>query len=134
MWQLAAACLATAVLGSIGRSRNIERRVGKRRRLAAGGVIPGAEAIRLERKDAPGVLLLHGAGDTPQVLSALARYLHDRGYAVSAPLLSGHGRALSAFATVTSAGWHEDVARAYADMQAEHRSVSLVGISMGDAL
>jgi len=68
------------------------------------------------------------------VLSALARYLHDRGYAVRAPLLSGHGRALSAFAAVTSAGWHEDAARAYADMKAEHLSVSLVGISMGGAL
>jgi carboxylesterase len=35
---------------------------------------------------------------------------------------------------VTSAGWHEDVARAYTVMQAEHRSVSVVGLSMGGAL
>ena len=116
MWQLALAVFAIAVLGAIGHSQSIERRAMKRRRLEPGGVIPGAEAITFECNDAPGVLLLHGAGDTPQVLSALARYLHDRGYAVHAPLLSGHGRALSAFAAVTSAGWHEDVARAYADM------------------
>src|SRR5204863_3636518 len=103
MWQLALAVLAIAVLGAIGRSRNIERRVGKRRRLAAGGVIPGAEAIRLERKDAPGVLLLHGAGDTPQQLSALARNLHDPRHAAPPPTPTRHGRALSAFATVTSA-------------------------------
>lgn len=133
MWHLALAVFAIAVLGTVGYARSIERRARKRR-LSPDGIVPGAEAIAHERKDAPGVLLLHGAGDTPQVLSELARYLYDRGYAVRVPLLSGHGRALSAFAAVTSASWRGDAARAYADIQADHRSVSIVGISMGGAL
>jgi carboxylesterase len=94
----------------------------------------GAAAIELERADAPAVLLLHGAGDTPQVFGGMAKYLHRRGFAVRVPLLSGHGRALSAFSAVSSTRWHEEVEREYASMRDRHDWVGVVGLSMGGAL
>ena len=134
MWQLAFAAAAIAVIALIAYSRHIERRAKRRRKLRPDGIVVGAEPIVLERKDAPGVLLLHGAGDTPQVLSGLAAYLHERGYSVRVPLLSGHGRALTSFGAVTAMEWHEDAARAFAEMRSDHGWVSVVGLSMGGAL
>lgn len=114
--------------------RLLERR--ERRRLAVGpdGIIPGAAAIDLSRADAPCVLLLHGGGDTPQVLSDLAAYLHDRGYSVRAPLLSGHGRALPELATASAEQWYQDARHDFYLLQRTHKSVAVVGLSMGGAL
>lgn len=114
--------------------RFLERR--ERQRLAVGpdGIIPGAAAIDLPRAGAPGVLLLHGGGDTPQVLSDLATYLHRRGYSVRVPLLSGHGRALPELAMASAAQWHDDARIALEGLRETHRSVALVGLSMGGAL
>lgn len=114
--------------------RLLERR--EQRRLAVGpdGIIPGAAAIDLPRTDAPGVLLLHGGGDTPQVLSDLATYLHRRGYSVRVPLLSGHGRALPELAVASAERWYQDAQHDFDALQKTHRSVAVVGLSMGGAL
>jgi carboxylesterase len=114
--------------------RFLERR--ERRRLSVGpdGIIPGAAAIDLPRTAAPGVLLLHGGGDTPQVLADLAAHLHRRGYSVRVPLLSGHGRALPELATASAAQWHDDARSACEALRKTHKTVALVGLSMGGAL
>lgn len=99
------------------------------------GIIPGAEAFELSRgADAPAVLLLHGAGDTPQTLRYLAEFLFARGFTVSAPLLPGHGRSLRDFRTVQADGWLHAARAAYEELKANSRWVAVVGLSMGGAL
>jgi carboxylesterase len=135
MLAAALSLLAVLVVGArAAYPRAFERRARRRRALGPDGIIVGAAPLDLPRKDAPGVLLLHGGGDTPQVLAGLARYLHGRGWSVRVPLLSGHGRNLSALSAVSSSEWHADVEREFESMRRQHQSVSIVGLSMGGAL
>jgi carboxylesterase len=97
-------------------------------------IVRGAQAIDLQEEGSPGVLLLHGFGDTPQTLSLLARRLHKSGYSVYAPLLPGHGRNMAAFETSRAHDWIAAAREAYAQMRLRHDTVSLVGLSMGGAL
>src|SRR5262245_44346992 len=83
-------------------TRALERYSMQRRSLGADGVVRGGEPITLARPGAPAILLLHGGGDTPQSLRYLADFLHARGYAVSVPLLPGHGRTIRDFARMTA--------------------------------
>lgn len=115
-------------------SARYEREVGARRPVGADGVVVGAGPIEIPRAGAPAVLLLHGGGDTPQTLGYLAAHLAERGYAVRAPLLPGHGRTLREFAAVTAEAWSEAVRAEYERLRAEHSWVAVVGLSMGGAL
>ena len=114
--------------------RFIERRERSRFVLGPDGIIPGAAMITQARANATGVLLLHGGGDTPQVLSDLAEYLYRRGFSVVVPLLAGHGRGLMELATMNSAAIFADAKRHFDAMRATHHSVAVVGLSMGGAL
>jgi carboxylesterase len=97
-------------------------------------IVRGAQAIDLQEEGSPGVLLLHGFGDTPQTLSLLARRLHKSGYSVYAPLLPGHGRNIAAFEKSRARDWIAAAKGAYAQMRLRHDTVSVVGLSMGGAL
>jgi carboxylesterase len=97
-------------------------------------VIRGAQTIDLQEEGAPGVLLLHGFGDTPQTLALLARKLHKSGYSVYAPLLPGHGRNMEAFEKSRATDWISAAKSALVQMRSRHDSVSIVGLSMGGAL
>lgn len=130
----ALALLAAVVVGRAAYPRFLERRQERRRAVDRDGVIVGAAPIVLPREGAPGVLLLHGGGDTPQSLELLAGHLHERGFAVRAPLLSGHGRHLSALAASSARQWHEEVRREFDAMRAKHSRVGIVGLSMGGSL
>ncbi len=125
---------ALLLCGRIAYPAMLERRARRRRPLGPDGIIVGAGAIRLPRDNAPAVLLLHGGGDTPQVLAELARYLHERGFAASAPLLGAHGRSLPEFATASSAVWEDEVEREFVRLGGVHSDVHVVGLSMGGAL
>ncbi len=130
---------ALVVLASVGVvvrwtiTRRTEAADARRRRDTV-GVVVGAEGFVLDRPGAPAVLLLHGAGDTPQTLRELGEFLHARGFAVSAPLLPGHGRGVRDFRRVTSSDWR-GAARAAYDTMADGRPwTGVVGLSMGGAL
>ena len=97
-------------------------------------VIRGAQTIDLQEEGSPGVLLLHGFGDTPQTLALLARSLHKSGYSVYAPLLPGHGRNMEAFGKSRARDWISAARSALAEMRLRHTSVCIVGLSMGGAL
>ena len=71
----------------------------------AAAVVSGAETIDLQEEGSPGVLLLHGFGDTPQTLAILARRLRKSGYSVLAPLLPGHGRNMASFRRSRARDW-----------------------------
>lgn len=131
----ALALLAAAVVGRAVYPQLLERRQSTRRRIGADGYIQGAAPIDLPASDAaPAALLIHGAGDTPQALKGLAHHLHRHGFRVRAPLLSGHGRELSAMASTSADQWFADVFRELAQLRASHRHVTMVGLSMGGAL
>src|SRR5258707_123964 len=114
--------------------RYLERRSRQRRTIGPNGIVVGAEPLDFPLAGAPAALLVHGAGDSPQALAGLARHLHAQGFAVRAPLLSGHGRDLAAFGSVQAGAWHDDVMREYAGLRALHDWVAVVGLSMGGAL
>jgi carboxylesterase len=97
-------------------------------------IIRGAQTIDLQEEGSPGVLLLHGFGDTPQTLALLARSLHKSGYSVYAPLLPGHGRSTAAFESSRARDWVSAAKEAFAQMRLRHDTVSVVGLSMGGAL
>jgi carboxylesterase len=126
---LAAAAVARAVY-----PRLLERRQESRRALGPDGIVLGASPIHLERRDATGVLLIHGGGDTPQALAAMATFLHSKGLSVRVPLLSGHGRRLSALTEVSAARLYADVSREFDALRSTHECVAVVGLSMGGAL
>lgn len=114
--------------------RRIERRAAQRRPLGPDGIVVGSHPLDLPERGGPAALLLHGAGDTPQVLLGLASYLHSRGFSVRVPLLAGHGRRLSEFSSVSATEWLDEVHREYFAMRAQHDRVAVVGLSMGGAL
>lgn len=101
---------------------------------SAEGVIVGAEGFELACASAPAVLLLHGAGDTPQTLRYLGAALHGRGYHVDAPLLPGHGRAIRDFERLRADDLTAAATSAYERLRRTHDWVAVVGLSMGGAL
>jgi len=112
----------------------VERRAARLRALGDDGVVLGAAPITLHRTGAPAALLLHGGGDTPQALAGLARALHDHGYSVRAPLMRGHGRALSALTAASAAAWYDDALAELSGLRRDHPWVAVVGLSMGGAI
>jgi carboxylesterase len=129
---------AVAALGAlVWRTRHlraVERRCMERRTMGADGIVVGGAGFELEREGAPAVLLIHGGGDTPQTLRYLATHLNDRGFAVSAPLLPGHGRTLREFARVTAKDLSGETRQHYESLRARHEWVGVIGVSMGAAL
>jgi carboxylesterase len=104
------------------------------RRVDTAPIIRGAQGIDLQEEGSPGVLLLHGFGDTPQTLALLARRLHKSGYSLYAPLLPGHGRDMESFGRTGASDWVDAAKGAFIQMQSRHEKVSVVGLSMGAAL
>ncbi|MFN2398590.1 MAG: alpha/beta hydrolase [Gemmatimonadaceae bacterium] len=116
-------------------ARRIERAISDRLPLNPDGIVRGAASISLHRDDAAhAVLVIHGFGDTPQSMSYLAEYLHARGYAVSVPLLPGHGRTLRAFGGSQSDEWINAARDELKVLRGRHRHVSIAGLSMGGAI
>jgi carboxylesterase len=130
----ALALIATLAAGRAAYPRLVELRQRTRRKIGSDGLIAGAAPVTRLRDHAPGVLLLHGGGDTPQVLSALADHLHAVGFSVRVPLLEGHGRDLRALDDVAAANWHAQVGQELDAMRRSHSWVGIVGLSMGGAL
>ena len=105
-----------------------------RRDADTAAVVKGAQTIDLQEEGSPGVLLLHGFGDTPQTLSRLAQRLHKAGYGVLVPLLPGHGRTLRDFKQSRAEEWINAARSALLEMRVRNSAVSVVGLSMGGAL
>jgi carboxylesterase len=116
-------------------SSHVERSVGVRLSAGANGIVPGTEPIGLYPASPVGaVLLLHGFGDSPQSLALLARRFYERGFAVYAPLLPGHGRTLRDFRASGEAEWVAEARRALDRLRERDERIAVVGLSMGGAL
>jgi carboxylesterase len=132
----AAGALAGGWIARRGTSRAAAIRVDAARRLPLGpdGVIAGAEPLALDGDNGRAVLLLHGFGDAPDTMRALALRLHGAGWTVRLPLLPGHGRTLDDFASSGADTWLGAARDAYAALRARYDDVAIVGLSMGAAL
>jgi carboxylesterase len=80
------------------------------------------------------VLLVHGWTTTPYELRRLGKYLHSKGYTVSAPLLTGHGTTPSDLENVKWEAWSADVEKAYFELKEKHEKVYVAGTSLGASL
>ncbi|WP_114908199.1 alpha/beta hydrolase [Ornithinimicrobium murale] len=80
------------------------------------------------------VLVLHGITSTPQMVRPVAEHLAEEGFAVSAPLLPGHGTTWQDLATTRYADWLAAVVASLEALRAEHSTVVTFGVSMGGAL
>lgn len=89
---------------------------------------PGPDGRRV------GVLLSHGFTGSPASMRPWGEHLAELGYAVSVPLLPGHG---TRWEDLNTTGWEEWTAaleEAYADLAASCDRVVVGGLSMGGAL
>lgn len=82
-------------------------------------------------KSEVGFLLLHGFAGTPGEMRPLAHRLRAVGLDVYAPALLGHGLRPEALQNVTWQDWVEGARDAYYRVREEHKSVVVIGLSMG---
>lgn len=111
-----------------------EAAVAARLPLGGDGVVRGAGPMALEAPGDRGALVLHGFGDTPESVAAVAHALHGRGWTVDAPLLPGHGRDLRTFARSRAEDWLDGARAAYTALRRRRTRVVVVAQSMGAAL
>jgi carboxylesterase len=96
-------------------------------------VMQGAEAFALG--DGPvGALLIHGFTGSPQGLRELGGYLAERGVAVAAPRLPGHGTSWQDLNARTAEEWIAAAEEGFDTMSSAREQVFLVGLSFGAAL
>lgn len=92
---------------------------------------PSGAAPIFSEGDGHAVLLLHGLSSSPLELRYLARYLHDEGFTISAPVIEGY----SAGSTeLPMERWLEGAVREYDALAARYERVSICGLSIGGAL
>jgi carboxylesterase len=96
-------------------------------------ILEGAEAFSLGEGPV-GALLVHGFTGSPQGLRGLGAYLAEKGIAVTAPRLPGHGTSWQDLNTRTAEEWVDAVESAFHAMAAEKDEVFLVGLSFGGGL
>jgi carboxylesterase len=81
-----------------------------------------------------GVLLSHGFTGNPASMRPWADHLASRGYAVSLPLLPGHGTTWQQMNKTTWADWYAEIERAFEALANQVDTVVVCGLSMGGAL
>ena len=96
-------------------------------------IIEGTEAYSLGEGPV-GALFCHGFTSSPQNMRLLAEYLTERGLAVRAPLLPGHGTTWQDLNTKTTTDWTRAIEDAFHSISAECDEVFLVALSFGAAL
>jgi carboxylesterase len=80
------------------------------------------------------VILVHGWTSTPYEMRVLGEGLNAEGFAVDAPLLTGHGAQPELLEFVTWQQWVSDVEKAYERVRKQYRKVYVGGMSMGGNL
>jgi len=81
-----------------------------------------------------GILLIHGFTATTAEVRLLGKYLHERGYTVSGPLLPGHGTTPEDMDRCHWQDWTGAVEQAYQELATKCERVFIGGESMGALL
>ncbi|MBC3985814.1 alpha/beta fold hydrolase [Streptomyces sp. AC536] len=97
---------------------------------------PGAEPFHHPGNpgNSVGVLVCHGFTASPQSVRPWATSLAERGYAVSLPLLPGHGTRWQDLALTGWQDWYAEVDRELGRLAARCSRVFVCGLSMGGTL
>jgi carboxylesterase len=90
--------------------------------------IPDAKGRRV------GVLLSHGFTGSPTSMVPWGQYLAEQGYAVSVPLLPGHGTTWQEMNTTTFDDWYSSLEQDFEKLRARTDVVVVGGLSMGGCL
>lgn len=96
-------------------------------------VLEGAEGYALGSGPV-GALFCHGFLSSPQNMRLLAEHLAERGIAVRAPLMPGHGTTWQDLNKKTTDDWVGAIEGAFHELAAECDEVFLVALSFGAAL
>jgi carboxylesterase len=142
---MASSSLAATVLAVLGVAgvtvayrrrtmRQVANHFARRHPVGPDGIVPGAASIVSRGNSAKRVLILHGFGDTPQSVRSLVDAFEAENFAVSAPLLPGHGRTLEALDQTAETDWLDAARAAWHAVCAEGSVHVLAGQSMGGAL
>jgi esterase/lipase len=101
-------------------------------------VMPGAEPFAFPGGDGPdgrtGVLLIHGFTGNPMSMRPWGEHLAAEGFAVSCPLLPGHGTTWQDCNTSSHEHWTAAVGEAFDALAADCDRVFVAGLSMGGTL
>jgi len=99
-------------------------------------IISGAEPFYfIGKKDAVGVLLIHGFTGTPKEMRWMGEYLHQKeGFSCIAPRLAGHATNLDDMIRSTHQDWMASVEDAYHMLRNQTSTIYVAGLSMGAAL
>ena len=81
-----------------------------------------------------GVAICHGFTGSPLSILPWAEYLARQGFAVSVPLLPGHGTNWRDLATTTWQDWYRTFESSYLDLEAKTDACFVAGLSMGGAV
>jgi carboxylesterase len=97
-------------------------------------VIKSALPLYLPGEGKKAVLIIHGYTGFAGEFYDLAQNIHSLGYTVSLPRLPGHGTNRKDFKATNDRDWLSHVENCYADLEAGHDEVYVVGLSMGGIL
>ncbi|MDR6559125.1 carboxylesterase [Arthrobacter pascens] len=81
-----------------------------------------------------GIAICHGFTGSPLSILPWAQYLAERGFAVSVPLLPGHGTDWQDLARRGWTDWHRAFDSAYEELAARTDACYVAGLSMGGAI
>jgi carboxylesterase len=96
-------------------------------------LMPGAEPWTAPGNGV-GILVLHGFTGSPKSVTPWGRALAEEGWAVSVPLLPGHGTRWQDMNLTTWHDWYHEAERALRDLQSTCHTVFVMGLSMGGSL
>jgi len=93
------------------------------------------DPIFIEGSESKGIVVfIHGFMGSPRQFDKLANSVHNRGYAISALLLPGHGGSAKNFASGTFESWQTFVNAEIKRFARDYSNIWLVGHSMGGLL
>ena len=81
-----------------------------------------------------GCLLVHGYTGSPSEMRPLGEFLAQQGYAVTCPLLPGHGTTPEDLERCSCRDWFDAVVNEYQRMRTTHLKLFVIGLSMGGVL
>lgn len=97
-------------------------------------IIPGAEPISITEGSRGGVLLLHGYMGTVQTVRDWAMAFAHAGFAVEAPLLSGHGTSVEDLLDTEWSDYVRCAEDSYSKLLERHQRILVGGICTGSML